>query len=105
MDKKIGGSMFKIFFILAVLSSNLSADWHWSCNPPKKGQLVMFVLYGQDPDKVLMITHYDPKTMKEMLYPHGWWDVDKECLWDWIAQKYRIYYIPRNSESDYFEDL
>jgi len=65
----------------------------------------MIVLQGQEPDMVLLITHYDPKAMRNMLYPHGWWDVEKECLWDWVSKGYRIYYIPRNSASDWWEDV
>ena len=94
--------MLKLFLIFSILfCNNLFSQWHWGGNPPKKGQLVIFVI--QDP-KTLLMTHYDPKTMKCMLQPRGWFDVNETNLWEWVEQNYTIYYIPGDSETDWWED-
>ncbi|TAL08328.1 MAG: hypothetical protein EPO02_13175 [Nitrospirae bacterium] len=98
--------MLKLFLICSILfCNNLFCHWHWGGNPPKKGQLIMFVIKDSDDQyKVMMMTHYDPKTMYDMIRPRGWWDVNQENLWEWVEQNYTIYYIPRNSESDWWEE-
>lgn len=97
--------MFKVLLLCVLLSSQVFGHWHWGGTEPKKGQLIMFSLQEKDgADRVLMMTHYDPKTMKDMIRPRGWWDVNKENLWEWVYQNYRIYYIPRSSVTHYWED-
>lgn len=96
--------MLKYFLLSLVLFSSVFGHWHWGGNPPKKGQLIMFTLQDKDGQhKVMMMTHYDPKTMKDMIKPRGWWDVNKENLWEWVYQNYTIYYIPRSSVPYYWE--
>jgi hypothetical protein len=102
-----GGLMLKYFLMSLVLFTSIFGHWHWGGNEPKKGQLIMFSLRDSgdnDVSKVMMMTHYDPKTMKPMIRPRGWWDVNKENLWEWVYQNYTIYYIPRSSVTYYWED-
>jgi hypothetical protein len=87
-----------LFLILTVFSVPLFADWHSWEECPEEGELYMYVelhpCKNISERQVLHIQYFNSKDKKYHMLSNGWWDVNKETLWDWFQQGSTIIYDP-----------